>query len=236
MKRVLKSPTVLRIIGRTVASYFKFVAATSRSQNEMQQYFDEVSGDLPAIFTFWHGEQFLIPTAVAGKIDIACLVSRHTDGEMQAAALECQGIKTIRGSGGKNRAKTIKKGGVQSSLEILSTLEAGTSVAMTAYVPKGPARKVGKGVVTLAKLSGRPIFPTAMVSSNNIYLRSWDHAAINLPFSQVAFMLGKPVWINDNIGDEQFESVRQNVETQLIELTKQANKLVGANRQNGMME
>ena len=236
MKRVLKSPTVLRTIGRTVASYFKFVAATSRSQSEMQQYFDEVAPDLPAIFTFWHGEQFLIPTAVAGKIDIACLVSRHNDGEMQAAALESQGIKTIRGSGGKNRAKTIKKGGVQSSLEILSTLEAGTSVAMTANVPKGPARKVGKGVVTLAKLSGRPIFPTAMVSSNNIYLKSWDHTAINLPFSKVAFLLGKPVWVNSNIGDEQFESVRLNIETQLKELTKQANEIVGANRQIGMMD
>ena len=236
MRRVLKSPTVLRTIGRTVASYFKFVAATSRSQNEMQQYFDEVAPNLPAIFTFWHGEQFLIPTAVAGKIDIACLVSRHNDGEMQAAALESQGIKTIRGSGGKNRAKTIKKGGVQSSLEILSTLEAGTSVAMTANVPKGPARKVGKGVVTLAKLSGRPIFPTAMVSSNNIYLQSWDHAAINLPFSKVAFLLGNPVWINHTSDDEQLEAVRLEIETQLIELTNQANKIVGADRQSGMMD
>ena len=227
---------MLRTIGRTVASYFQFVAATSRTQDEMQQYFDEVASDLPAIFTFWHGEQFLIPTAVAGKIDIACLVSRHTDGEMQAAALESQGIKTIRGSGGKNRAKTIKKGGVQSSLEILSTLEAGTSVAMTANVPKGPARKVGKGVVTLAKLSGRPIFPTAMVSSNNIYLKSWDRAAINLPFSRVVFLLGRPVWINCNIDDEQFESVRLNIETQLIDLTEQANKIVGANRPTGNLE
>lgn len=202
----------------------------------MQQYFDKVAPDLPAIFTFWHGEQFLIPTAVAGKIDIACLVSRHNDGEMQAAALESQGIKTIRGSGGKSRAKTIKKGGIQGSLEILSTLEAGTSVAMTANVPKGPARKVGKGVVTLAKLSGRPIFPTVMVSSNNIYLKSWDHTAINLPFSKVAFYLGKPVWINHTEGDERLEAVRLEVEQQLIELTRQANKTAGANRQTGMMD
>ena len=235
MKRVLKSPTVLRTIGRTAASYFKFVAATSRSQTEMQQYFDEVAGDLPAIFTFWHGEQFLIPAAVAGKIDIACLVSKHRDGEMQAAALESQGIKTIRGSGGKNRAKTIKKGGVQSSLKILSTLEAGTSVAMTANVPKGLARRVGKGVVTLAKLSGRPIFPLAMVSSNNIYLKSWDQAAINLPFSRVAFLLGEPVWVNHTIGDEQLDAVRLSVETKLVELTRSANKIVGSARQNGMM-
>ena len=75
-----------------------------------------------------------------------------------------------------------------------------------------------------------------MVSSNNIYLKSWDHTAINLPFSKVAFLLGKPVWVNSNIGDEQFESVRLNIETQLKELTKQANEIVGANRQIGMMD
>ena len=226
---------MLRTIGRTVAGYFKFVAASSRAQNEMQPFFDAVAGDLPAIFTFWHGEQFLIPTAIAGRVDVACLVSRHGDGEMQAAALESQGIKTIRGSGGKNRAKTLKKGGVQSSLEILSVLEAGTNVGMTANVPKGPARKVGKGVVTLAKLSGRPIFPIAMVSSKNIYLKSWDQTAINLPFSKVAFNLGKPVWVNQDADDEELEAARLNVEVQLTEITKQANKLVGAARQTGMM-
>ncbi|MEP1442314.1 MAG: lysophospholipid acyltransferase family protein [Hyphomicrobiales bacterium] len=236
MKRILKSPTVLRTIGRTVAGYFKFVAATSRSQNQMQTYFDEVADDLPAIFTFWHGEQFLIPTAIAGKIDLACLVSRHGDGEMQAAALESQGMKTIRGSGGKNRVKTLKKGGIQSSLEILSVLEAGTNVAMTANVPKGPARKAGKGVVTLAKLSGRPIFPVAMVSSNNIYLKSWDHTAINLPFSKVAFNLGKPVWVDQDASDDEIEAARLEVEMQLTEITKQANNLVGAGRQTGMMD
>ena len=114
-------------------------------------------------------------------------------------------------------------------------LEAGTNVGMTANVPKGPARKVGKGVVTLAKLSGRPIFPIAMVSSKNIYLKSWDQTAINLPFSKVAFNLGKPVWVNQDADDEELEAARLNVEVQLTEITKQANKLVGAARQTGMM-
>lgn len=230
MKRLLKSPVVLRGIGRVVASYFKFVAASGRPQNQMQPFFDEVADDMPAIFTFWHGEQFLIPTAIAGIVDVACLVSRHGDGEMQAAALESYGIKTIRGSGGSNRRKTLKKGGVQSSLEILSTLEAGTNVGMTANVPKGPARKVGKGVVTLAKMSGRPIFPIAMVSSKNIYLKSWDQTAINLPFSKVAFGLGKPVWVEQDASDEQLEYARLDVESQLTHITSQANDLVGATR------
>ncbi|MEP3233611.1 MAG: lysophospholipid acyltransferase family protein [Hyphomicrobiales bacterium] len=236
MKRVLKSPTVLRTIGRTVAAYFKFVAVTSRAQNPMQPFFDEVAADEPAIFTFWHGEQFLIPTAIAKKIDLACLVSRHGDGEMQAAALESYGLKTIRGSGGKNRAKTLKKGGVQSSLEILSALEEGMNIAMTANVPKGPAREVGKGVVTLGKLSGRPIFPVTMVSSKNIYLKSWDQTAINLPFSKVAFKMGKPVRVSASAGELELETARLSVEKQLLEITKQANNLVGAARAIEMME
>jgi len=236
VKRFLKSPFVLRATGKSLAAYFKFVAATSRPQSEMQRYFDAVEDELPALFTFWHGEQFLIPAMIAGHIDLACLVSRHGDGEMQAAALKSFKLKTIRGSGGKNRKKTLQKGGVQSSLEILTALENGTSVAMTANVPKGPARRVGKGVITLAKLSGRPIFPVAVVTSSNIYLNSWDKTAINLPFSKVAFDLGNPVWVNDCADDIQLEKARIEVENQLMNITKRANELVGAARQNGMLD
>ena len=130
----------------------------------------------------------------------------------------------------------MQKGGVQSSLEILTALENGTSVAMTANVPKGPARRVGKGVITLAKLSGRPIFPVAVVTSSNIYLNSWDKTAINLPFSKVAFDLGNPVWVNDCADDIQLEKARIEVENQLMNITKRANELVGAARQNGMLD
>ena len=42
-------------------------------------------------------------------------------------------------------------------------LESGSSVALTADVPKR-ARVAGMGIVTLAKLSGRPIVPTAVVA------------------------------------------------------------------------
>ena len=48
--------------------------------------------------------------------------------------------------------------------ELLRQLESGSSVAMTADVPKR-ARVAGRGIVTLAKLSGRPIVPTAAVPS-----------------------------------------------------------------------
>lgn len=196
----------------------------------MELHFDEVADKLPAIFTFWHGEQFLIPTVVAGRLPLCALVSRHGDGEIQAAAMESFGVQTIRGSGGRNRAKTIVKGGVQSSLEILSALENGISACMTANVPRGPARRVGKGVISLAKLSGRPVYPVSHVTSKNVFIDSWDKAAINLPFSKAAFILGKPLWVDSNADQNTQEIARQTLEEELLRITIEARSLVGAKR------
>ena len=181
MMSVLKSSFLQRAAGKTLANYFKFVTATSRMKSSMEPHFAEVTDKLPAIFTFWHGEQFLIPTVVAGHLPLCALVSRHGDGEIQAAALESFGVQTIRGSGGRNRARTLSKGGVKGSLEILTALENGVSSCMTANVPHGPARKVGKGVIALAKHSGRPIYPVSHVTSKNIFLNSWIRPLLIYP-------------------------------------------------------
>lgn len=224
---MMKSYFLQRLAGKTLARYFRFVAATSRMTAGMEPHFAEVSANLPAIFAFWHGEQFLIPTAVAGHLPLCALVSRHGDGEIQAAAMETFGVETIRGSGGRNRRKTIEKGGIQSSFEILTALENGMSVAMSANVPRGPARRVGKGIVTLAKFSGRPIYPVAHVTSRNWYLKSWDKAAINLPFSKAAFVLGNPLWVDCAADQITLEYARATLEAELARITSEARRNVG---------
>lgn len=226
MSNVLNSRLLLHATGRIIGHYFRFVAATSVMQNDMQSHFDEVQGHLPALFTFWHGEQFMIPSAVSGHLPIAVLVSRHFDGEVMNGALKASGIETIRGSGGRNRAKTLKKGGVQGSLEMLTSLENGTSIAMTANIPKGSARKVGKGIVMLAKLSGRPIFPVAHVTNRNWTVKSWDKTAINLPFSRSAFTLGQSVTVSSDADEIMLEKARQKVEDELVRITDEARGMV----------
>jgi len=72
---------------------------------------------------------------------------------------------------------------------MIETLAEGINVAMTADVPK-IARRVGKGVIAIARHSGRPIFPIAMATSNRITLKSWDKASLNLPFSRGAAVAG----------------------------------------------
>ncbi|WP_163066187.1 DUF374 domain-containing protein, partial [Acinetobacter baumannii] len=77
------------------------------------------------------------------EIEAAVLISRSADGEMNAIAAEKLGIRTIRGSG-DHRGQFARKGGVGAFFEMLETLKAGTTVAVTADVPK-IARKAGLG-------------------------------------------------------------------------------------------
>ena len=90
------------------------------------------------------------------------LVSRHRDGEINAIAAERLGIGIIRGSGTHGR-DVHRKGGVRGFRGMLDALAEGYNVALTADVPK-VSRIAGRGIVQLAQVSGRPIYPIAIAS------------------------------------------------------------------------
>jgi lysophospholipid acyltransferase (LPLAT)-like uncharacterized protein len=79
------------------------------------------------------------------------LISRHRDGEFIARVMGYFRLGTIRGS--------YRKGTVSSLREIIHDLRNGFDVAITPDGPKGPRFQVKKGIVELAKLTGRPIVP-----------------------------------------------------------------------------
>ena len=139
----------------------------------------------PVIFAFWHGQHFMTPFIKNKKEYRAkVLISRHRDGEFNAIAAERLGIGTIRGSGDHGGA-FHRKGGVGAFREMVQALEDNWNVATTADVPKR-ARVAGLGIIMLARESGRPILPFAMVTSRYIRLKNWDSTTINLPFGRGA--------------------------------------------------
>ena len=132
----------------------------------------------------WHGQHLMMPFARPDTMGpLAALISRHEDAGPQALALQRLGIMPVRGSGGP-ADRQYYKGGAPALRELLRLLESGSSVALTADVPK-TARVAGMGIVTLARLSGRPIVPMAVVASRRIQFNTWDRATLGLPFSQV---------------------------------------------------
>ena len=103
----------------------------------------------------------MIPLGKRPQDRYAVLISRHGDGGINAAACESFGIRPIRASGGKP-SKMHRRGGVFGLREMLRALQQGDNVTLTADIPK-KARIAGLGIVTLARMSGRPIIPAAVV-------------------------------------------------------------------------
>ena len=193
LKRIVTSSTFQEAVGMAAASYLRFVWRTSRVTLEPIDIYESV--EMPAIIAMWHGQHFMAPFIKRDdpRHRTKVLISRHRDGEINARAAERLNIGTIRGSGAHN-GEFYRKGGAAAFTEMLSALNEGYNIAMTADVPK-VARVAGLGVVKLAQHSGRPIYPVAMASSRRIELDNWDRSAINLPFSRMGLVAGKPIFV-----------------------------------------
>ena len=138
-------------------------------------------------------------------------------------------VHVIRGSGGRDRAETVRKGGVRALKGMADALERGLNVVMIADISKGTPRQAGPGIVMLGKLSGRPIIPMAIATSRyHVVKKSWDKTTINLPFGRACLKLGLPIHVPRDVSDADLERLRQKVTDELNCVTEKAYRAVGA--------
>jgi lysophospholipid acyltransferase (LPLAT)-like uncharacterized protein len=226
LRDFLRSPLVQRTLGVLAAEYLRLVWWTNRFSYDPPDVYDLVEPHQPAILAFWHGQHFITPFIKTKESHRAkVLISKHRDGEFNAIAAERLGIGTIRGSGDHGGA-FHRKGGVGAFREMLQALEEGWNVATTADVPKR-SRVAGMGLIMLARESGRPILPFAMVTSRFIRLKNWDSTTINLPFGRGAVVGVDAVIVPPDADAETMERLRQQVETYLNDATRRAYAQVG---------
>jgi lysophospholipid acyltransferase (LPLAT)-like uncharacterized protein len=226
IRNLLRSRGVQRAVGFLAAEYLRLVWLTNKFTFEPANVYEKAEPHQPLIFAFWHGQHFLTPfIRTKDSHRVKALISRHRDGEFNAIAAERLGIETIRGSGDHGSAFN-RKGGVGAFREMVRALEEGYNVASTADVPKR-SRVAGLGIIMLARESGRPILPFAMVTSRFIRLKNWDHTTINLPFGRGAVVGIDAVIVPPDADAETMEKLRLQVETYLNEATRLAYAKVG---------
>ena len=229
MRRVWKTVRVSRpfqvALGRTLASYLRLVWNTSSLTIEPADLYDRVDREIPFILTFWHGQHFLMPFVMKPHHEGKVMISRHADADINAIAAEAFGVGTIRGSGAHGR-DFLRKGGISATKLAIDTLKSGVNVAMTADVPK-ISRIAGLGVVTVAKYSGRPIFPIAIATRNRRLAKSWDRASIHLPFGPAAMVVGDGIQVAADADDAALDQARLLVQERLNKITARAEELVG---------
>ncbi len=223
-KRLGRQRWVQVTVGMLAAEYLRLVSKTTPFAVEPADIYDRVEADFPIILAMWHGQHFLLPFAKRPKHRAKVLISRHRDGEINAIVAERLGVGTIRGSGDQG-LEFNRKGGVAAFSAMLNALEEGYNVAMTADVPK-VSRVAGLGIVKLAQLSGRPIYPIATATSRRIQLDNWDRSAVNLPFSRGAAVIANPIRVPQNADDAALETARLSVEHALNAVTVRAYDMV----------
>jgi lysophospholipid acyltransferase (LPLAT)-like uncharacterized protein len=217
-RRIARTPAVQKAIGVVAAEYLRLVWWTNRLVLEPADFYERAEPELPVIVGFWHGQHFMTPFLRRGH-KVKVLISRHRDGEINAAAARHLGVEPIRGSGDHGRRFDLK-GGVGAFRTMLAALQDGWNVALTADVPK-VSRVVGPGIVMLGRLSGRPI-----ATSRRLTLKNWDRSSVHLPGGTIAIVVGDPVKVAADADEAMLEECRLAVEQELKKVTARAYAIV----------
>lgn len=140
----------------------------------------------PLIFIPWHGRLLPLGYVHRGQ-GVHGLASRSADGEYIARLLQHWGFGMVRGSS--------SRGGDIAYRELIRTVRAGHSVAVTPDGPRGPREKIKTGVIQLAQVTGAPLMPVAAAASRAWWFVSWDRFLVPKPFSRLYVAYGEPIHV-----------------------------------------
>ena len=214
------------ILASLFAQVLRFIGMTNPVVAGSSKLFGENGEAEPGIIALWHGQHLLSPAVYPNKRKLVAMVSRSADAEMNAMVLEKFGVETVRGSGGREGRHQRDKGGARALIAPKKALGEGSNVCMIADIPHGKPREAGMGVILLARLSGRPIAPSAITTSRRRVLeKTWDKTTINLPFGRCAMVSSRLIYVSPDADDAEMELKRQELTTLLNEATEKARRL-----------
>ncbi len=158
------------------------------------------------ILAFWHNRQIGLLRVASVLQPVSVLVSQHGDGEIITRIMARFGVGAVRGSstrGGTGALRTM----------LAATREA--NMAITPDGPVGPRYEIKDGVVSLAALSGLPVFWVSW-SSNRVWrFNSWDRFMLPKPFAQLRFHAMGPLQLDKSMKREELEAARLDLQSRM---------------------
>lgn len=225
LRRVQQSGLFMDTISGLAARHVRMVLSTSRIVRDPADTDARLLAHHPSIVAMWHGQFLCMPLIKPKTMPVSNMVAKHADGEMIGRTLLHFDMGLIRGAGAGDSGKD--RGGAGALRAALKALKGGTTVAMTTDIPPGPARVAGLGIVTIARMSGRPILPAAVATGRFFTLPTWSRMTINLPFTRLALVVGDPIHVPRDADDAELERYRQLVEDAMNATTVRAYELAG---------
>ncbi len=177
--------------------------------------------DKPFIGAFWHGRLLMMPCCWRQGKAIRVLISLRGEGPLIAAVISHFDLGAVYGSS--------TQGGTRALRALARASAEGNSVAVTPDGPLGPRMRVARGIISLARMTGLPILPVSYSARRAAVLKSWDSLLVPYPGSGGAIIWGEPVSVDPDADADALEAARIALETQMIALTNEADRLCGRN-------
>ena len=154
----------------------------------------------PVILAFWHDQLLLMAQGYKGNggVGAQILISASRDGELIARTMHYLGQKAVRGSSSRGGGAAFK--------QLLRLAKQPYDLVITPDGPRGPRHQMKEGVVQLARLSGRPVVPMALVCSRGYRFASWDRFLLPYPFGRLIYAYGEPLYCDRHEDPQQFRN------------------------------
>ena len=171
----------------------------------------------------WHRHSIFLFYFFRNLGSRAIMISRSMDGELTAKIAKRLGYDPIRGSSSKGGGKAL-----HAMMDFLNSSSEKRLCGTPVDGPKGPPRKMKKGMLALAKETGAVFIPMACSGNRVITLeKAWDKTILPKPFSRMVVDFDEPVFIPNDITDGEFEKIRHDLEIRLNQLTDKVDRICG---------
>ena len=153
----------------------------------------------------------------------AIMISRSKDGELTARIAKRLGYTPVRGSSSKGGGQALN-----AMIDYLNSTSEKRLCGTPVDGPKGPNRKMKKGMLAVAKETGSVFIPMACCGNRVItFPKAWDKTILPKPFSKMVVDFDEPVFIPKDVTDEEFENIRCDLEAKLDQLTDKVDNICG---------
>ncbi len=169
------------------------------------------------IYCVWH-DSMVIPAFAGKHHSTAALTSQHLDGTFVAQVLRCVGVLPIRGS--TNRM------GPGAMRQLLQACEE-KDIVITPDGPRGPHRKMSKGIAFVASRTGLAVVPTAYSCARYWTIKgSWTDLIVPKPFTRVYLLAGEPIQVPPGLAEQGLKEYVELIQVAMNRLNAKAEGLV----------
>lgn len=193
-------PLSERLLTWLGAAVLRLLAATWRVRIQgLDRLEDRLTAGERVLLATWHG-RILLGVIPFRRFRPLVMVSQSQDGERMSRVIERLGWRTVRGSSSRE--------GFRALMALVRAMRQGSIGGLIVDGPRGPARRIKPGLLTLARQTDAVIVPVYLTARWRLEARSWDRMQIPLPFSRVWIRVGEPVRLPEELSESDAEALR----------------------------